>query len=504
MALLLSALIGLVIVAPQLWFINRLGNNYRGIILTGSDAELHYLARMQESVDGGSFGNPFIYEYKNSVPSTAYTISEAILAWPAKVFDISVPVLNILYKFLLPLVISLLVYGLTYRLIGDRLWAVVSMMLVVLGPTLVNFPDIVHLIHWDKVYTQFSLYARPINPEFSSILFFVYLHTLLTFLRKKTQIWFLLLGALLGLSFYVYLYSYTFFVALNLVVFLVYATKKEKEVSLGILKASVIGFVLGLFSIVNMVQLYRHPYFKNMAAVSDVVASHHPIISIVGIIMAIIFVIFALRRKDYPDLGFLGVLLTTSFVVVNQQIITGILIQEGHYHWYFNTPIFILILIVVGYNFVGPKHRLVGDTLAILTGLAAIASVALIQISSYQYWAPRTSVAQKYAPVLSWVKENTPKESVVFANQSLSELIPVYTSNNVVWEAHAAFYLLPIERRNFTPENIMAAPSLEKGLLPYRVDYLIWDTVENPDWKLDKYSFLSKLYDNGEFKIYGR
>lgn len=501
-AILFSVLIGFIVVGPQILFIHELGNNYKGIYMTGADAELHYLARMQEVVDSGGLGNPFIYEYKNNVPSTAYTISETILAWPARIFSLSISDLSLFYKFLLPAIIALLAYGLTYRLIGSRLWSVVSMITIVLGSTLLNLPDILHLVRWEEVYTQFVIYSRPINPEFSSILFFIYLHTLLTVLKRRTSDWFILLGLLLGLSFYTYLYSYTFFLALNFVLFCIYLVKKDMRQAFGFFYATVIGLAIGSLSIINTLKLYGHPYFQDMATLSDIIYSHHSIVSIAGIVVAIVFFIFALKHKNYPNIVFLGALLTTSFIVINQQIITGILIQEGHYHWYFNTPIFILILITASYFFTKERYRVVGVIIAVLVGVVSLTSSVLIQTSSYGYWVAKTQSNQKYAEVLAWIKTNTSKESVVLANKLLSELIPVYTSANVVWEDHASYYLLPQERRDFTPDNIMAATDLKKALSKYRVDYLVWDIKSEHGWKLDEHTFLKLVYNNGEFRIY--
>lgn len=503
-AILLSILIGFAVAVPQIWFIYSLGNNYRGIHMTGADAELHYLTRMQEAVDGGGLGSPFIYEYKNNVPSTTYTISEAVLALPAKVLNISIPNINLFYKFLLPIIIALLVYGLTYRLTGSRLWSIPSMAMIVLGSTLINFPDIMHLLRWEKVYTQFVIYSRPVNPEFSSILFFAYLHVLLTSLRKKTWNWFIILGILFGLSFYIYFYSYTFFLSLNVVLFCIYLIKKERGIPLGIFSASVIGVAMGSLSIMNTINLYGHPYFKGMAVLSDIVSSHGLIISTAGIITGIVFLAFAFIYKNYPDLIFLGALLVTSFVVINQQIITGVLVQEGHYHWYFNTPIFILTLVVAGHYFIGQKYRVMGTIVVVSLCTISLVNAFLVQTSSYEYLAVKTRTNQKYMVVLDWIKTKTPKESVIMANQSLSELVPVYTSANVVWEDHASYYLLPQERRDFTPDKIMTAPDLSKALSKYRVDYLVWDSIKEPNWELDSKLFLKKLYDDGEFKIYAR
>ncbi len=502
-AIFLSLLIGLVMVAPELLFIQQAGNDYRGIHMFKTDAELHYLARMQEVVDGNGLGNPFIYEYKNNVPSAAYTISETILAWPAKFFGIPIPTINLFYKFFLPVIIALLVYSLSFRLIGNRIWSVAAMFGVLLGNALLNAPDLVHFLRWEKVYDSFALYSRPINPEFSSIIFFAYLHIFFSALKKKTWRWFLALGVLLGVSFYVYFYSYSFFLALNAVFFFLYAARKEYNISLKIATATILGAAIGAWSIVNTIAIYHHQYYLPMAKLSDIVLSHRPVVSAVGVMAALILVLFALRYRTYPNLIFLYGLVATAFVVVNQQVVTGILIQEGHYHWYFNVPIFIIIFIITGYYFLG-NRRILSIVLAALVCFVSLASATLIQASAYERWVGEVKNDQRYAKVLAWLKKETPKESVVFADNSLSQFIPVYTSNNVVWENHAAYYLLSPERRAFTPEALLSAPNFRQELSQYQVDYFVWDTKKEPEWRLDKYSFLKQLYDDGEFKIYAR
>lgn len=53
---------------------------------------------------------------------------------------------------------------------------------------------------------------------------------------------------------------------------------------------------------------------------------------------------------------------------------------------------------------------------------------------------------QKYGPILDWLRENTVKDSVVFANQELSSLIPAYTSDNVFMPGKLICFLFQIMR----------------------------------------------------------
>ena len=100
-ALGLAVVVGLIMVGPQIVFISSLGEQYQGLYLTGTDSEAHYLARMQEFYDGNGLGNALLYDYKNDFPSTFFTISESILAFPGKLLHLPVPALNLFYKFFL-------------------------------------------------------------------------------------------------------------------------------------------------------------------------------------------------------------------------------------------------------------------------------------------------------------------------------------------------------------------------------------------------------------------
>jgi len=502
LAIVFALFIGAIMVGPQLLFIYSSGSDYRGIYMANTDAEYHYMARMQEAVDNGGLGNPFIYENKTGVPSTIYTISETILAWPAKIFNFSIPNLNLFYKFLLPVIIGLLIYSFVFRLIDSRMWSVAAMFAVLFGSTLLSFPDIIHFLHWDQVYGSFAIYSRPINPEVSSIIFFVYLHLLLSALNKKTWAIFTFLGVILGLSFYIYFYSYTFFLALNAVLLIMNLISKKYDIVLKIAGATSLGIGIGLWSIMNTIAIYTHPNYKFMAELIDVASTHHPIFSVFGLLTLVVLILFSWHNREKNNLLFLWSLLITSFIVINQQVITGILLQEGHYHWYFNVPIFIFVFIFVLYYLVNNKPRW-SFGLAVTICIISTASTFQIQSSSYHMNFSEATNNQRYGMVISWLNENTSKESVVFADNYLSQLIPAYTGANVVWEDHAAFYLVSPERRLFNPTTLLAKQDFKKALSEYRVDYFIWDIKKEPEWRLNKYSFLKQLYGDDDFRIYG-
>jgi tRNA A58 N-methylase Trm61 len=102
---------------------------------------------------------------------------------------------------------------------------------------------------------------------------------------------------------------------------------------------------------------------------------------------------------------------------------------------------------------------------------------------------------------MDWLGAHTPTDSVVFADEDVSAIVPVYTFDSVVWDVQAPNYLLPHARTLFTPDLVLSAGFAE-NIHKYRVDYVVWDTVKDPSWKMDQYKILRKVYETGGLKVY--
>lgn len=452
-AIVLSVVVGLVMIGPQLIFVRSLSSAYRGIYMMRSDAEVHYLARMEEFIDGNGLGNAYLYEYKNSIPSIFFTISESVLAIPARIFHIPVPTLNLFYKFFLPFVISLLAYSFLFRLTRTKAWSLAGTSVIMLGNILLSIPHALDIIYHNFTFSQFSLYARPINPEFSSILFFSYLHVFWAGVLKKEWKWFIASGLILGLSFYVYFYSYTFLIALNIIFAIMYFTSNDRNLVKKILIATGGGIVLGIPVLINAYNVYHNIYYVNAARISAVVYTHAFRVSTLGMIVIFLFGWYVWRGKiKTVHSYFLAGLLITTFVAINQQVVTGVLIHEDHYHWYFNVPIFLVTLTWLAWNLFGKLKNKIIYPLLLAVFLVSLYGSLFVQYSSYRHSYDYFAENQDYMSVFDWLKQYSSPESVVLANVDLSLFIPVYTQNNVYWSPYAAYYLVPtddIEQRLF-------------------------------------------------------
>jgi hypothetical protein len=198
--------------------------------------------------------------------------------------------------------------------------------------------------------------------------------------------------------------------------------------------------------------------------------------------------------------------------------------------------------------------------------IAIVVSESLSFAQAAFAYTPADISAQRYAPMFTWLSANTKKDAVVFANDRMSYYIPAYTSDNVYSSGYAILFFLSDKEAEerfiinhywdvFTPEYIAAnersifgaqhldeyfhnqsknklrkllglAPvayeripesalarvvaeaktiqtlSFESALKRYRVDYIVWDTSTDPSWKLNRYLFLEKQYENGSVVIY--
>ena len=72
------------------------------------------------------------------------------------------------------------------------------------------------------------------------------------------------------------------------------------------------------------------------------------------------------------------------------------------------------------------------------------------------------------------------------------------------YRRQGGYELIPDEKLNFIVSQYeeFLFYSLEDMLIKYRVDYLVWDIKENPQWDIDQYQFFKQIYEIGDIKIY--
>jgi hypothetical protein len=171
--------------------------------------------------------------------------------------------------------------------------------------------------------------------------------------------------------------------------------------------------------------------------------------------------------------------------------------------------------------------------------------IGMVRYDWYQnHTKPDMGDLQDLAPALRWLNEHTEKESVILVDIEYvsTDIITIYTDNNVYVSSHAQYYSIPplselrdrlynlmyfmgitsredfeqfISRRNvFVKDSLRPSfeeyqEKLEKDLYSeltkYRADYLFYGPWEQKSFKVDlekTYPFLKKVYDDSIVKIY--
>ena len=245
--------------------------------------------------------------------------------------------------------------------------------------------------------------------------------------------------------------------------------------------------------------------------------------------------------------------------------------QADHYQWFFHKPLgIVFVFITIFYLLDRRGLDFYKKALATLLIALSLTTGVLVQTYSYYYdtgeGGEGGEVAidrQKYGPVMKWLSENAKKESVVFANDEVSNITVIYTPLNVFYhrgvccttlsatksrmlDMFFSYYRLrQVDRKsaqevfsqeraivssriygiyyrklNGTYESIpddkleeivdlykktLSTPTsewLDQMFTKYEVEYLIWDKKSDPLWNLDQYKFLEKAADFGEVSIY--
>lgn len=498
LALGVSVAIGFLMLFPHLWLREDLGSAYRGIPLMGSDAETHYFSQIASAARGSGLGNPYIREGADlptgfNAPIHAFLSIPLALGAPFVFVDLA-------YKAVFPALCFLFLYALLYTITQDRLWSVACGALVILGYHLFQSQDMINLVKGFPMTTEFTRYARPVNPQVSSLFTFGVFGLLYAFIRKADVRFAILLACILGASFYSYLFLWLFLCVAFAVFILVFLFLKDGARARLLSGSFLGGLTLGIPAHLGLLEYLRSP-LRDMLP-HDLVpqASHVPNLSILGIGAVVVYAIFW-KRMEKPERVFFGGLIAAAFLVVSQNIVTGVVLQPGHFHWYYGMPVFILFI-----SFVFQRISILWRPFfAVVVPLALVAASFGLglhaQYTSYVYNQDSIRAVQEYMPVFEWLEENTPSGSVVLGNQSFSDYLPIFTSNYGVWSSYAGLYLLDPARREWRPDTILGS-NFDARSRAFALDYLVWDRTENPLWATGFGTSLVPVFETKRFALF--
>ena len=561
-AIILLALFSVFIaIYPQLVLQYKLGADYKGIARISSDDENYYWARGQEIIDGhSSLGNPYIFEYKNR-PTIQFFMPDFIIAKSLSWTGLSIVKIFFVYDIVLTFLLTVLTYLCLFRLTKSRFWSTSGSTFLIMG-------------------MFFYFFNRPISPQFNFIFFLTQFIFLLGYVqgseRSKTYFYLSLLN--FGFLFYLYTYYWTFYFILLFILSVFLFIRGNKSLSYGVFSILSGGVLIGSYYIYKSLTTAKIPEYWETLTRLGMIKSHMPsgmAMVLIGGILSLGYLYFFYKTKKTDAVNILlfsGIL--AGMIAVNQHLITGLnLAFTVHYF----LPVLFWYIFSMFFVFSQIENLSLKKSLILI--FASYFVIFYISWTNYQitmhlpkylidFYEIKDSeiYSQNYAPIFDWLNNNTQKDDVVLSNEVISNNIPVYTHNNILYsrmsnlhfmsddEVTRRFYinnyfeekdrefiiknfpalygtrytdiyghdsqvnkLRSIFGLNLVPLNFYPDVAINKVLSvfesmkkytyfdllkQYRVDYFVWDKNKNPDWNLDKYKFLKKEYSINNIEIY--
>ncbi len=414
-------------------------DNWQGVYPQINDDEVYYHARAQEVFDGYYFlTNPYLYEYKQGSPMQ-FWLPDFLLAKPLAMIGVDHWVGYRWYDLFLPMISFLFAYAIFYAIskrpglsLAASIWLFFGMFLY--------------------------LFNRGPSPQFSFIFWLSLALALFLYAKRGKAIYLAGVVLSLGLLFNLYPYYWTFYLVLLVLFVMGELWLKIKQDGFGVSQLvrrwlvvvglSVVGGIPYFLGLWRSLQL---PFYDESLRRLGMVATRFPSavkITIPGIILVGIFV--WLWRRRHLQVNRLNWLLfsgtAAAVIVTNQHLITGENLEfSSHYYlgsmfWFAFVVVYLLKVVYDNQSISLPKWSRVA---VVIVGSYLVLFNIYSTLSAQLVWRPDEINWQRYGKVISWLKQNTEPDQVVFANDQLSSLIPAYTSNNVFYAREANLFFMP-------------------------------------------------------------
>ncbi len=578
LAISLALVCGLIYMGPHLAIMAELGKDYHGINFLVGD-EQAYAAQANEVKEGyWLHANPYLFEYKNA-PATVLQWSEVILGFFARIVRADIPTLFIVLRFFCSFAFFLLLYALAFKIFRSRAMALLAASLGLFGidwMAAYRQPlEIIKTMFWQNdLASHFTGYDGLLDPLFIFPFFILGLFTAWKAYIDRRLRWSLINGLVLALNVYLYFYFWTFLAVINGLLVLVFIRQRRwkdlRNFSFGLCLAAILAAPFIFWQLIPLLSPV-----KNLAIIEEVgnhlaIDTHRLRIDKGVWIITFLFAAYLAYKKyqlrSKKAFGetelFVTLMLASAIITSNQQVITGKEIQQHHYYWFTSMQALFMGLSYLIWD-IGKRLKW---PLLFKRYLVAVAIIIIFifgigtQACAYKAFLPEFRYAQRYGLAFDWLKQNTQPDSVVLSNDKISEMIPIYTQDNVYYAPHCATYLTtPFERRewsymvyhylqfrsstssleeSFQQDRANIGVKLFEGvyyrdlcgsatcfpdeklnnliqdykaflskpfgsqLQKYRVDYVIWDTQADPGWKMDDFNFLEKITEMQGLNIY--
>lgn len=567
----LAVVVGAIYAGPSVYHTFTPG--YQGIVMADAGDSDFYFSVINKSYESdGVVRDPFHYEYQYEGNPFQYFPIEYVLGKIGSLLHLRLDVLIIAAEFFFPAILVLLLYVLAYKLSNSRATAFVVAAVMTVGTELVHPNGIVNALNtfvFKGNFDSFLLYSRPVNPQVSALFFFAALIAIVNFLHnRKSKGALVLAGVSVGALAYIYPYFWEFgFVVLGLTGLYALSIRDWHFVRAVLFAGIVCIAVMTPFLLANL-QIFLH----GGNALTQTISTHKIIVEKVILlpffIYALIFVWgrYGARKDEFRDWAaqfaqkylFVFFLLITGIVVSNQQVVTGKLLEQQHFHFFTNIPAFALSMAILLMEIVALMPKFWRFLSAGMIVVVCVWFAVGVQVASYTAHAEESARYQPLAPIFRYLRAQENGAKVVLTNYYLSTRLTMYTQDFTYSGGYDSAFAVPQEQRvhdyfvmmalrgvtaeevhsylydhrtevgvviflgtywrnqcgsyGCFPDSILeelipqyqefVSQPLSKTIHTHKIDYILWDSKADPEWRFRGVIKNPPAYESGDFKLY--
>ncbi len=359
----LAALVGIIHAVPHGlgWALAPRGDSSpRTVFLYGADEE-HYLVQLGTAYDGVyQPGNRYLFEHARRGDEAGEFALNGINLQGVAMRLSGVAFLRgiVLQRFFMPMVAFLLLASIFFVLFEGRvLPACIFAAATILSPYLlfghVHFIDRLlyeyifpHQSGWNELMLNaFLPFARMVNPQFTGLFFLASLVLIILFaVKPRGWVWLLIALPFFWLTYKVYFYFWTALGVFVVAVFVLALVYKKRILWLPLLVLVVAGTAYAGIALPRLLSVAHDEY----SGVYTFSISRTPIAG-PAVVCAVILggIYYFLRRRFSPTDTILFIAaIATPIVCMNQQVVTGRVVQPWHYE-VFCSPIVLWIALAI-------------------------------------------------------------------------------------------------------------------------------------------------------------
>lgn len=555
-AFILAAMVGALLVLPSFWAKFRSGIPLDDPVNIRIADEFYYFARIREVLDGYPLsGDAFTWEHKSGLAGQPVFLGEYLSAEAIRLTGLDGVVGGgVVLDAVLPMLAVLLAYACLFAVTSTRGLSLLGAAVLFLGFFRGDFaravsPQLNFLFWLTQFLLLYFLLARDLKPRARTVLVAA---AAMNF----------------GLLFYLYTYYWTFYLAFFGIAFLFALTGRAFGYSRALIAVAGGGFLVALPYFWLTARIISSPAYAETVRRIGMIDSHFPsgiaivIPALVLLLLGVLLVRTGIVGGGRPFVFFVSGALA-AVASVNQHVITGKNLEfSSHYYmlsvfWFTFFSAYLFAAVARHWG----RQRVV----AILAGVGA---AVMIVVAAWQAFPPQFNVGRgelrRYLPMFGWLEAHAAQDEVVFTHLALSNLIPIYTGNNVFFSPWLRLSHLPdaevldrfaiaMQSEPFDPDMAVRAvfgmqyldaalhttqenrvrrifglaekpvdplpraaverirdrlhavrrEGVARSLARYRVDYLVIDRRHEPAWgDVEAELHGETVYDEGDFVVY--